>query len=495
MDSKRILLLFLILGIAMFFRFFLISQIPPGLYPDEAMNGSNAQETIQNGGPLSAGKAFYPENNGREGLFINIQAFFLEILIPDGKTPEPWMLRIPSALFGVLTVFAVFLLARELFRGEGEKKATAIGLIAAFFLATSFWHVNFSRIGFRAIMSPLFLSLGIWLLLLAFRKSSSWFIPLLGGIAYGLGFHSYIAYRATPLLLAIVAILFLRELGWKRLLKTLAIFAAGVILASLPLVVYFAANPGDFFGRTAQVSVFSSPSPLLDLLKNCVLTFGMFFFRGDGNWRHNISGAPELFLPVAILFAVGLAAAAMSLKKTGKTSHTAGWVLLSWLAIAAAPVVISNEGIPHALRAILMIPPVMILAAWATMEIHGWLKKKNIHPRPCQILASLFFLSVAANSYYAYFILWGENREVRGAFAEDYVKTAKAVNSLPAHIPKYIVVDAGGTLVRGTPMPAQTVMFLTDSFTENKRKEKNIRYVNPDERVQFPDSAAIFILR
>jgi uncharacterized membrane protein len=109
------------------------------------MNGSNALEAIT----TNRYHVFYPENNGREGLFINLQAQFLRILIPlNNNLPEPWMLRIPSTLIGSLTILGIYFLGKELF-------SRRVGLFASLFTATSFWHLNFSRIGFRAILAPL----------------------------------------------------------------------------------------------------------------------------------------------------------------------------------------------------------------------------------------------------------------------------------------------------------------------------------------------------
>ncbi|MFA6352700.1 MAG: hypothetical protein WCW90_00415, partial [Candidatus Paceibacterota bacterium] len=76
--------------ISVFFRFYNLNTTPPGLYPDEAMNGNNALESIATGDY----KIFYPENNGREGLFINIQAFLLKTF----GVNEPWVLRSASAV-------------------------------------------------------------------------------------------------------------------------------------------------------------------------------------------------------------------------------------------------------------------------------------------------------------------------------------------------------------------------------------------------------------
>ncbi len=79
--TTNCLLLVIILIIASFLRLYNITETPPGLYPDEAMNGNNALEVLSTG----HFKVFYPENNGREGLFINIQAVFLKFF--DNK---PW---------------------------------------------------------------------------------------------------------------------------------------------------------------------------------------------------------------------------------------------------------------------------------------------------------------------------------------------------------------------------------------------------------------------
>src|SRR3989344_5234992 len=175
--------LFLIILVAAFLRFYDIKTPPPGLWADEAMNGTNAIQALESGG----WKVFYPENFGREGLFINIQALFVKAF-----GHEPWILRLPSAIFGLLTVLGLYFLTKELFFER-------VALFAAFFLATSFWHINFSRMGFRAIMAPFFLVWSFYFLFLAMRKQKEWIFAL-AGLIFGLGAHSYIAYRAAPLI-------------------------------------------------------------------------------------------------------------------------------------------------------------------------------------------------------------------------------------------------------------------------------------------------------
>lgn len=468
----RYALLLLILSIAGFLRLYRFSAIPPGLYHDEAMNGSNALEVLETG----RFQVFYPENGGREGLYIDVATVFLHFW---GN--KAWVLRLPAAIFGVLTVWGVYLLAAELSSAE-------IGLLAAFFLATSFWHVNFSRIAFRAIAAPLFLAWALYFLLAGIRRLRQGRpyvgIALLAGVVYGLGFYTYIAYRATPLLVAVLLLYGARKTGW---IKTL--FGATATLAAGPLMLYFVRHPGTFLGRTSQVSVFQAPHPAWELVRNIWRTGRMFFTRGDVNWRHNIAWRAELFWPVAILFVVGVA---LGRRKTNRNGGGAGdspaspasgrflptvlgldlrLVALGWLVVAAAPVVLSGEGVPHALRAILMIPPVCMLAADGAHRVHGWLARKV--PRGwLRAGSAAFLLALSYEPYHTYFDLWATNPNVPPAFDAGAVRVAEQINRLPRETPKYVVTAA--------PMAAQPVMFLTRSYTEKERQETNIHYVMSD---------------
>src|SRR3990167_6189124 len=99
-------ILILIIIIASFFRLYNIAETPPGFYPDEAIYANNGVEAWE----TENFKVFYPENNGREGLWPNIIGFFI---VKFGH--EPWVSRSVAAVFGILTVLGVYFLAKELF--------------------------------------------------------------------------------------------------------------------------------------------------------------------------------------------------------------------------------------------------------------------------------------------------------------------------------------------------------------------------------------------
>jgi len=484
--KKVIIFLLLILALGGFLRLWQIGSTPPGLYHDEAMNGNNALGALETG----EFKQFYSENNGREGLYINIQAVSLKIF---GN--EPWALRLVSALFGIFTILGLYILAKEFF---SEK----IALFSSFFLAISFWHVLFSRIGFRAIMAPFFLVWAIALLFMASRKKSP-LLAVLAGLSFGLGFHSYIAYRIAPLLLLLPVIKIWRN----NQKKIIVIFLVSTFIAGLPLGLYFLGNPTDFFGRTSQISVFSSESPVKSLLTNSVKTAGMLFFVGDGNWRHNFAGKPELWWPMGIFFAVGLLYSLWKIIRKRKFGSAEGFLIL-WILIMSLPVVISSEGLPHALRGIILIPPIMIFTGIGFEKIRSivnkWMKKQpeeypehkkqilRIH-KHLVVLVFAFFAVLAIQSYVQYFVRWGHHIYTYHSFNGRYWDIGDYLESLPQDTQKYVIVNAGGVLARGIPMPAQTIMFATDTYAEKNREEKNIKYIMPYEidSIECPGACAI----
>lgn len=507
--SAALFTLLVILALGAFFRFYALSETPPGLYPDEAMNGNNALEALAGAKNFDISifrnsKVFYPENNGREGLFINIQALSLAAF---GN--EPWALRLVSAIIGFLTIISLFLLAKELFFRKGSAAATLIALLAAFFVASSFWHINFSRIGFRAIMVPLLSTLALYFLLRAFRTGNMWHM-VWAGIAAGLGFHTYIAFRVMPLVLAIPIIYYLWQ--WWRAKNqnygcapcAVALFILVTFVAALPVGWYFLNNPEDFAGRTTQVSVFAAERPLAEFGKSLGLTLQMFFWQGDCNWRHNYNCQPELHPIVAVFFLTGFVWMVREVFRRTASCKLQAASLMVWFFAMSLPAALTREGLPHALRAIGMIPPVMIMAgtgAWALLaRILGWieLQKEKWPQHGAQLgrikteLIALFIIILAVVPWAAwrdYFVRWAFNKNTYFAFATDMWHLGKYLDSLPDETVKYVVANLPATDARGVPVSAQTVMFATDTFREAERARRNFIYVKPEEAALIAPAA------
>ena len=220
----------------------------------------------------------------------------------------------------------------------------------------------------------------------------------------------------------------------------------------------------------------------------------MFNVAGDFNWRHNFAGRPELFWPVGLLFLYGFYLSVKKIKFE-KFSAIPEITILSWFFIVMLPVVVSNEGLPHALRSILMIPPVFILSAVGGMKIYEMLKTKLISRRLLAVGCWLFFSLLLFESYSTYFEAWGKHPEVKKSFAYNDYLIAQQLNSLPRELPKYVVLkDFNGVIERDNPISLQSILFLTDTFTDAKRKAKNIIYLTKEQAELIELSSDSFVI-
>lgn len=471
MINKKVIAITAVIVLAIFFRFWQFSSIPEGLYQDIAMNGADALTSLKTGDY----KVFYTNNNGREGLIVWLDALAIKLF-----GTEPWVLSLFPAIAGVLAVLGLYFLTKELFGME-------IALASSFFMAVSFWAVNFSRMGFRAGLMLPFL---IWSFYFLFRGfSGKYRTPILcfilSGILFGLGFYTYIPFRFAPILAVLVFGSVILKKGLKKNSVGIITFLTVTFLVALPIGMYFLNNPSDFFGRTSQVSLFSQASPIKSFAINTIKTLGMFNIAGDFNWRHNYPGMPELFFPVGLLFLLGIW---LSIKKFA-FEHK---FMISWMAVFLLPNILTVEGNPHALRAIGAIPPVMIFSGiglvWVYKKVQKYFDEKINNPELMEhkprllrlkkeffLLLIMFLLLVATYNYNEYFNLWAFKPQTASAFSNDQVQIAKYLNSLPGNMKKYVIWDKNDRATdNGLPVSAQTVYFLT-------AEKINIKYMKSDE--------------
>lgn len=492
---KRYWLLAAIVLLGAMLRFHDLGAMPPGLCYDEAANAMNAMEATETG----RWQVFYPGNFGREGLFINMQGvFFLSAQMLSGGSVtgvEPWLMRAPSAVFGTLTVLGLYLLARVL-TGGGPAAAAA-----ALMLATSFWHVNFPRIGFRAITAPFWL---VWSLYLLF-KGLGWYrdgrrrpgllLLAAGGLCCGLGFHSYIAYWVAPALLAAVLAWWFLEFRRGARVRDWAVgttlFVGSAALAAAPLVAYFPTHPGSWTGRSSQVSIFSAPHPWMLFAENLWKSALMFNVHGDDLWRHNISGSPQLFLPVGLLFVAG------TILAVRRRMFMPGLLALLWLVLGIAPAALSSEGVPHALRALLAAPAACLLAGLGAEEAWNWLVRKA-SPMTAKVASAGFALLLAGHCWTAYFGTFAQAPKMRELFDTEWVELGNEVRALPPAAPKYLIVRGARLDSRGVPEHLYPLAVAAGAHSEKARRERNIRFVitgEEAERAAKEPGAYAFVIR
>jgi 4-amino-4-deoxy-L-arabinose transferase-like glycosyltransferase len=321
---------------------------PPGLHYDEAANGVLAADI----GLRGERPIFIPSYTGKEVLFFYLAGGLMRLL---GDTV--FALRLTAAFIGLLTVAVTYWLGWELLRD----RRTA--LLAAALIAVSFWHLLFSRLGFRAISQPLLQGLMIAALFRGLRLGSwRWFA--FSGLCLGLSAYTYLAVRffPIPLLLALLPILFnRRELSAGRPLRLALLLAIGLAVLA-PLLLYFANNPDAFLVRARQVLPGGNPLELF--IDSFEKTLAMFFLIGDPYWRFNIPDRPLFDWFWGGLLLVAWGNTLWHWRAKPPIERAANWLLVGLSLIMLLPSALAiGEIVPSNLRVIGLLPFVYLLAA------------------------------------------------------------------------------------------------------------------------------------
>ncbi|MBI3576798.1 hypothetical protein HY086_02030 [Candidatus Gottesmanbacteria bacterium] len=405
--KNKILLVFVI-TIAAVLRLWQLGQVPPSLDWDEAALGYNAYSVLKTGRD-EYGTAFplvlrsYDDYKPPLYMYLTIPSVGLFGL-------EPWAVRLPSAVLGILAVIGTYFLVVQLLKSQitmtndqqGKKifigywileigNSKSIALLSAMLLALSPWHIQFSRIAFEANSG---LTLNIWAAF-AFLKglhSRAWLC--LSAFLFGLGLYAYHSERIfVPLLVLILATVFRKELFARR--KDVVLSVVIGTLTVLPLLTVFL-NPTALL-RLRGTSSLADQTGLLarsvqkleedklhgniwgivfdnrrvvwakTLLDGYLSHYSLkwLFLTGD-NPRHHAPDMGLLYLWELPFLLWGMYFLARSGGRVSKILF--GWFLIA--PIAASP----TTELPHAIRTLVFLPTLQIFTALGIMQFASSIK-------------------------------------------------------------------------------------------------------------------------
>ena len=455
---RELLFVLLVTAAGLALRVYRLDEIPYGLHDDEAAYGLDAVAVLQGERAL-----FFERNNGREPLFV-----YLEAATISGLGATPFALRLTAALVGVLTLPVVYGLTRALF-ARSALPVRPMAAWALLFFAFSYWHLCFSRLGFRAITLPLVMGLAILFWARAWHRLTPpsatpppwpWRDLILCGLFVGLTQYTYTASRFAPLLvmLALVAGLCCLQprLPLRRGLLAAALIGSVALVTAAPIGLYFFNNWASFVDRAGDVSIFASryapQGPWRALLDSLTKTALMFVTWPDPNLRHNPAARPILDPLLALWLAVGVV---VCVRRWRKFPYI---LLLLWTVVMALPVVLTAEGLPHSLRSIGMLIPTtlspVVGMVWLGQRLPGRLARWAIWlPLP-------FFLLSAGINVQSYFRAWDDPARFRSAFLAPYAQAAQeiAAHSSPDHL--WVLPQSSNYVVEDTFPSLFTMQFL-----------------------------------
>ena len=475
-DRKKFLVLILI--IASFLRLWKISEVPVSLFGDELDVGYHAYSILKTGKDYSGNQwpiHFQSLAEWRTPLYLYsaVPTVALFGISPLG-------VRLPAAIFGVLGVWGICLLANILFDQKKfsifNRKATSsayfqfsIGEISALVLALSPWHIQYSRAGFEVTMLLTFLLFGLFFFLKSLDDSRFFWISVVF-----LAFMPWIYSTAklfTPILLFFLFLLWRRRIFDLKRTHLLSAVLAGLIVG-LPIA--YSTIFGGGAQRAGYTSVFTDPTiehevgvsrmrdasmrnentlglqpKFSDRLFHNKLTFwfssisknyfqslssDFLFDEGDPNLRHSIKGMGQFYKIEFIALILGFI-----LFFTSEYKKEIKYLIAFWILIGVLPAALTRDGGNHATRLILILPPLIFLISFGIVEATTRLKKayKNIFLATyCLLLATNFVFY--QHNYWVH-NPWDSERWWHAGFKE----AIQSIKALEKNYDKVIISMAG----------------------------------------------------
>lgn len=380
-EKYKWIILLAIIAVSLVLRFWQLGSVPPSPDWDEAALGYNAYSILHTG-------------RDEYGAFLPVvmrsfddykPALYSYLTIPSVAVfgLDLWAVRLPSAVFGVLTILALYFLVKELFKRED------LSLLSSLLLAISPWHIQFSRIAFESNVGTAFNVFGALFFLKGLKKSWMLFLSIASFVASCYVYQSEKVF--SPLLLLALVIIFRKELLRvpKRYIYTTIL--VGFIL-SLPMIWFILTNRNALL-RAQGVSVFSDTSSLKQnvqrllvdrenhdylglMLDNRRFVFAKeiianYLSHADFNWlfitgdlsRHHAPNMGLLYLWELPFILTGIYVLLF-----GDYNKKTKLLIFSWYLLA--PVAASvTTGVPHAVRALNFLPTYQVFSAVGIMVV------------------------------------------------------------------------------------------------------------------------------
>ena len=394
------LILPLILFLAFTIRVVGISSYPVGFTQDEAALGYDAYSLLETGKDQWGNS--WPLVLRSFGDFKMPLYSYLAIPSIGIFGLNEFATRLPSAIIGTLAVLATYLMCRQILKDiKFGIWNLEFGILPAFLLAISPWHISLSRGAFEANLTTFFIPLGIWLYFLGIEKPK---YLIFSALAFGLNLFSYHSARIfTIMLISVLLILNWREVkqlfinNFKKVLPTIAVFGVFLILLVNSLfagsgrrasdVTIF--NPTDKWAavsdRRYEAVLLGMPSEIARIFSNKVsyifhritsnylsyLSPDFLFTEGVSEWSYGmIPGRGVLYTLefIPILFGV-----AFYLKGKG---HKNMKLLLLWVIFAPIPAALSKGPGHSGTRAAVLMPAIQILSAYGIVSGLNFVKSR-----------------------------------------------------------------------------------------------------------------------
>jgi 4-amino-4-deoxy-L-arabinose transferase-like glycosyltransferase len=376
--------LILITGFGLLLRLYRVAYNPPALSWDEVSIGYNAYSILKTGFdehhrflPLDS---FVGYGDYKPPFAIYATVPFIAIFGLNELA-----VRLPSVLFGSLTILISFFLVSELF--TKTKVATKLGLLTSLILTISPWHIMLSRAGFEGNIALFFIVAGIYLCLKT-RDNPILFKWM--WLPFVISVYTFNSSRYVVPFLSVGIVIFL----FPHIRVNIRQFIFGIvigIISLLPIIPHLISPQARL--RFAEVNIFSDLSVIKKsnerivfdgntlfakvihnrryaFLKSFLTHYfdhfqpNFLFIKGDGNPKFSIQNTGQFYIIEAPLLVLGMLLLYLRYPKIA-------FFLTYWLVVSIIPSATARET-PHALRIENSLPTWQIFIAYTLVSISSF---------------------------------------------------------------------------------------------------------------------------
>lgn len=380
---KKYLPLIIIFTIALFLRFYKLGNFRC-LNWDEASFGYNAYSILKTGRDEYGVKfplQFKSVGDYKAPLYIYLSVPVIKIL-----GLNEFSVRFLPALLGSLCIILIFFITKELFKKE------RIAYFAAFFLAISPWHIQFTKAGADVGVGTFFTLLGIYGFIKGAKGSKYGY--LFTAIGFAGAIYSYFAERLfIPLLILGSLIHFRKEIAKTKKNFLIAIFAGLLLLA--PIVPSLVSSGHEekilkttIFGYLrseeyiTQIKEEDNSNILYFLYHTSIFenswgALNHYFnhFSPSFLFMEGVKADPRQFIVnMGMLYLFDLPFILIGLFYMVKRKEKNKNLIIYWLLLAPIPAAITKD-LFSARRSFNMVYPLLILSAYGFDTLVDWVKK------------------------------------------------------------------------------------------------------------------------
>lgn len=400
MKFRNLIYTLLIIAISLYPRLWHLKEYPPVIV-DEPANLRDIQKIIDS-------KEIHITDfhwDFSKSIVVHIPVIIVSNI--TGQRPSIYTLRLTSVVLSIATLIAFFFIIKDLM-------GDLVAFLTTMLLSSSYFFLQFSRVGWTDIILSLFLGTTLFLTLEKEETQNNHFLLLFAGSCSGILLYSY---RAGLVFIGVSLLYFLpkgfKKTNLKNLLKKLSIYAITTIIISTPWILKISKKWEQYNLRQKVVSIKNVKMPyhgktnyreilfyqITTSFKSWILLQAWIVDYQPENSRYLPLLYPPVNLFIRIFFWLGLL---VSISRKRDLKKFGIWILIIVFTIAFGQVLTVEP--PNGARALVMLPAIYVIFGLGVNSFLNFFKQSKLAK------ASIIFLSLAYAisdiKFYQYWMTW-----------------------------------------------------------------------------------------